>query len=66
MWDPRSFRLRHFIIIVIAAVLTAAVLRHTLHVYGGIPREEIRWDALLAALLAIVATLAIRKVWRRK
>lgn len=65
MWDPRSFRLRHFVVIVITAVLTAAVLRHTLHVYGGIPREEIRWDALAAALAAIGATLAIRKVWRR-
>jgi hypothetical protein len=66
MLDPRSFRLRYFFVIAIAAVLTAAVLRHALHVYGGIPREEIRWDALMAALVAIGATLVIRKVWRRR
>src|ERR1700756_4092435 len=41
VWDPRSFRLRSFLAIVFAAVLIAAILRHVLHVYGGIPREEI-------------------------
>jgi hypothetical protein len=65
MWDPRSFRLRYFFVIVLAAVLTAGVLRHALHVYGGIPREDIRWEALAAALVAIGATLVIQRVWRR-
>ena len=65
MWDPRSFRLRNFVVIGIAAVVMAAALRHTLHVYGGIPPEEIRWDALAAALIAVSATVVIVKIRRR-
>ncbi len=68
MLDPRSFRFRTFLAIVLAAVLTAALLRHSLHVYGGIPREEIRWDALVTVFLAVGALGAaaiIRRVWRR-
>lgn len=64
MWDPRTFRFRNFLAIALAAVLTAAVLRHVLHVYGGIPRDEIRWDALMAILIVIIAITLVR-VWRR-
>jgi hypothetical protein len=64
--DPRSFRLRNFLAIAFAAVLTAAVLRHVLHVYGGISREDIRADALLATLIVAVATVFFQRVSRRR
>jgi branched-subunit amino acid transport protein len=64
--DPRSFRLRNFLAIALAAVFTAAVLRHVLHVYGGISREEIRADALLAILIAAVATILFRRMSGRR
>jgi len=64
--DPRSFRLRNFLAIALAAVFTAAALRHVLHVYGGISREEIRADALLAILIVAVATILFRRVSRRR
>ena len=64
--DPRSFRLRNFLAIALAAVFTAAVLRHVLHVYGGISREEIRADAILAMLVVIAATILARQVSRRR
>jgi hypothetical protein len=64
--DPRSFRLRNFLAIACAAVLTAAVLRHVLHVYGGISREDIRADALLATFIVAVATVFYQRVSRRR
>ena len=64
--DPRSFRLRNFLAIAFAAVFIAAVLRHVLHVYGGISREEIRVDAILAMLIVGVATVLFRQVSRRR
>ena len=64
--DPRSFRLRNFLAIAFAAVFTAAALRHVLHVYGGISREEIRADALLVILIVAVATILFRRVSRRR
>jgi hypothetical protein len=66
VWDPRSFRLRNFLAIVFAAVLIAALLRHGLHVYGGIPREEIRADAFIAILIVGLATLFFQRVSRRR
>jgi hypothetical protein len=64
--DPRSFRLRNLLAIALAAVLTAAVLRHVLHVYGGITREEIRANAIVAMLIVGVATILFRRVSRRR
>jgi hypothetical protein len=65
VWDPRSFRLRNFLAIVFAAVLIAAILRHVLHVYGGIPREEIRADAFIAILIVAAVTLFVQRFSRR-
>jgi uncharacterized protein related to proFAR isomerase len=53
-------------VVALAAVFTAAVLRHVLHVYGGISPEEIRADALLAVLTVAVATILFRGVSRRR
>jgi hypothetical protein len=61
MIDPRSFRLKGFLAIALGAVLTAAALRHILHVYGGISREEIRWDALAFALIGVLAFFLFRR-----
>jgi hypothetical protein len=65
VWDPRSFRLRSFLAIVFAAVLIAAMLRHVLHVYGGIPREEIRADAFIAIVIVAAVTVFVQRFSRR-
>jgi LPXTG-motif cell wall-anchored protein len=62
--DPTSFRMRYLVGIVLAAVVTAAALRHIIHVYAGISREEIRTLALIAAGIGIL--LAIVFFRRRK
>jgi hypothetical protein len=63
--DPREFRFRYLIGIVLAAILIAALLRHTLHVYGGLSREDIRADALIAVLVIVLTTIVIRRLSRR-
>jgi hypothetical protein len=63
--DPREFRLRYLLIIVLGTILIAALLRHLLHVYGGLSREDIRVDALLVAFIIGVAALVVRKAYRR-
>jgi hypothetical protein len=63
--DPREFRLRYFLLVVAAAILIAALLRHVLHVYGGLSREDIRADALIAALVIGLAAIAARRAYRR-
>ena len=42
-----------------AAVVTAAVLRHVIHVYGGLSREDIRFDALVGVVLVVLSLLSI-------
>jgi hypothetical protein len=63
--DPRDFRLRYFLLIAFAAVLIAAVLRHTLHVYGNISPKDIGVDALLAAAAVGVIMFFGRNLFRR-
>jgi MYXO-CTERM domain-containing protein len=43
----------------IAAVITAAVLRHTLHIHAGFTRQEI-------AVLALAALVAVLLIQRRR
>ena len=62
--DPTRVRLRYLIGIFLAAVVTAALLRHTVHVYAGFSREEIRTLALVAAGTGIL--LAVLFFRRRK
>jgi hypothetical protein len=50
---------------VLAAILIAALLRHVLHVYGGLSREDIRADALIAVVVVVVTTILIRRLSRR-
>jgi hypothetical protein len=58
MLDPRNFRLRSVVWIILAAVSVAAVLRYVLHAYGGISGEAIRANALLAAAVLGAALMA--------
>ena len=58
MLDPRDFRLRSVVWIVLAAISVAAVLRYVLHAYGGISGEDIRLNALLGAAVLGAALMA--------
>ena len=63
--DPTQFRARYLFLILVAAILTAALLRHVLHVDGGFTRKQILVGALVAlAIGAIVAGVFSR--WRRR
>jgi hypothetical protein len=62
--DPTKFRMRYLLGILVAAVVTAAALRHFLHVEVGFSRQEIRTGVLIAAAVAILlATIFFR--WKR-
>jgi hypothetical protein len=64
--DPTSFRLRYLIGILLAAVVTAAVLRHVIHVYAGYSREEIRTIALISAGAAVLGALIFFRMRKRR
>jgi hypothetical protein len=61
--DPTKIRMRYLVGILVAAVLTAGVLRHTLHVHAGFTRVEIAILAVfaLAALLLVVGLVRRRR-----
>jgi uncharacterized membrane protein YeaQ/YmgE (transglycosylase-associated protein family) len=63
--DPTNFRLRYLLGILLAAVVTAAALRHFLHVDFGYSREQIRLLALIPAVIGIFLVLAFVR-WRRR
>jgi hypothetical protein len=49
----------------LAAVVTAAALRHLLHVQVGFTREEIRTGGLITAAIGIFLAVAFFR-WRRR
>ncbi len=57
--DPTKIKLRYLLGTILAAVLTAAVLRHFLHVAVGLSRKEILAGALIAATVSIFVTVVI-------
>jgi hypothetical protein len=60
--DPTKVRFRYLAGILLAAVVTAAVLRHVIHTYGGISREEIRAVSLIAlAVIFLVVLFGVRR-----
>jgi hypothetical protein len=62
MLDRLNLRLNYVLAFMIGAVITAAALRHGFHVYGGLSREEIRDDALMAIpLVALAAVFLLRR-----
>jgi hypothetical protein len=63
--DPLNSRLKYFLMAVFAAVLTAATLRHIIHIYGGFTRQEIRLGAIVA-IAAIAAIAFAVTILRRK
>jgi hypothetical protein len=64
--DSFEQRFRCALAFLIGAVITAAALRHVLHVYGGIPPEEMRWDALMAIPAVALAMIFFRRKRHRK
>jgi uncharacterized membrane protein YeaQ/YmgE (transglycosylase-associated protein family) len=63
--DPTKLRLRYLLGILVAAVVTAAGLRHFLHVDAGYTREEIRTLALIPAVIGLFLVIALVR-WRRR
>ena len=59
-------RFRHLVVFLITAVFVAAVLRHVLHVYGSISREEIRTGSLLALFFSVSLYLTLLAIKRRR
>jgi hypothetical protein len=58
-------RFRHILVFLIGAVITAALLRHAIHMYGGISREEIRTGALMAIPAVALAVIFFRRKRQR-
>jgi hypothetical protein len=59
--DSLDQRFRYVLAFLIGAVITAAVLRHAIHIYGGISREEIRTGALMAIPAVALAVIFFRR-----
>lgn len=57
---------RYALAFLIGAVITAAALRHGVHVYGGLSREEIRAGALMAIPAVVLAIIFFQRKRRRK
>ena len=62
--DPTKIRMRYLLVILLAAIITAGVLRHVLHVNAGFTRMEILEGALACVALAIFLSLALRRLRR--
>jgi hypothetical protein len=63
--DPTKLRMRCLLGIFVATVVTAAVLRHILHVQAGFSREEIRTGVLITAAIGILLAVALFR-WRSR
>ena len=59
--DSLNLRFRYVLAFLIAAVITAAALRHGAHVYGGISPAEIRSDAIMAIPAVALAVIVFRR-----
>jgi uncharacterized membrane protein YhaH (DUF805 family) len=59
--DPTKIRTRYLLVILFAAIITAAVLRHVLHVNAGFTRLEIFEGALACVALTAIFGLALRR-----
>lgn len=61
LMDPTKIRMRYLLVILLAAIITAAVLRHVLHVNAGFTRLEILGGALACVALTVFLGLALRR-----
>ena len=59
--DSLNHRVRQVLAFVIGALVTAAALRHGVHVYGGVSPVEMRHDALIAVLAVALAMIVFRR-----
>jgi fluoride ion exporter CrcB/FEX len=64
--DPTKLRMRYLLGIFLAAVVTAAALRHFLHVQVGLAREDIRTGVLITAAVGIFLMIAFFQWSRRR
>lgn len=65
MLQTLNTRFKIVLLFAFAAVLVAGVLRHTIHVYGGIEPAEIRADFLLLVFAIAIVALVVRASRRR-
>ena len=65
MLDELNLRAKYVLVFLIGAVITAAALRHVMHVYGGFSREQIRFSTLLAIPVVALALIFLRRKWRQ-
>jgi heme/copper-type cytochrome/quinol oxidase subunit 4 len=63
--DPTKLRMRYLIGIFLAAAVTAAALRHFLHVQAGFAPEEIRTWVLIIIAIAIFLVAVFFHLKRR-
>jgi hypothetical protein len=61
----RGLASRYVLTFLLGAVITAAALRHSVHVYGGISPEEIRAGALMAIPAVALAIIFFRRKRQR-
>jgi hypothetical protein len=61
-WPAAERQIRHVLALLIGALAIAASLRHFIHTYGGVPREEIRAAALLAIPIIALAIVFFRRM----
>jgi len=57
--DALNARFRNLVTFVIAALVVAGLLRHVVHVYGGIAPADIRWFALILLAPIVLVMLAL-------
>ena len=58
------WRYRRSLAFILGAVITAAFLRHTIHVQGGIPPADIGAGAIVIAAAMVLAMVFLGKRWR--
>jgi hypothetical protein len=64
--DSFERRFRYALAFLIGAVITAAALRHGVHVYGGFSREEIRVAAPIAIPAVALTIIFFQRMRHRK
>jgi len=65
MIEALNSRFKIIVFMGLAAILIAGFLRHALHIYGGISREDIRADSLLL-ICAVGIVIVFFKVLRQR
>jgi heme/copper-type cytochrome/quinol oxidase subunit 4 len=63
--DHLTLRARHCVGFLLAALVSAILLRHTLHIYGGLSPEEIRQYTVVALISVVVMLFVFRHLESR-